>query len=199
MRTPLVYIVDDEPYVCEALSLLFTAAKMKTQTFGTAEQFLVQVTNAKPVCLVSDINLPGMDGLALQKALIEKKIKIPIIFMTAYAKVPMAVEAVQLGAVDFIEKPYDPDILLGQVQRIFTAKKPKRNRSYAQLIRVLTTREIEVMNLMIEGNSNRQMGILLGISHRTIEVHRAKVIKKLGVNSLSDVVKIGLSASRKRQ
>lgn len=195
-----VYIVDDDAAMRSALSLLMETEKLNTMAFATAEEFLEHVNDSHAGCILLDVRMPGLSGLDLQQILRQKQISMPVIIMTGYADVPMAVQAMKTGAVDFIEKPFDNDRLLQQVhfclQKIGELQSEQdRQHTAEEKIGRLTRRERQVMDQLVAGHPNRVIAEKLGISPRTVEIHRARVMEKLEAHSLSDVVRLGLTIS----
>ena len=178
-----VYVVDDDEAVRDALRMLFASAGLAVQTFRAAADFL----DAKPEergCLVLDIRMPGMTGLALQERLVQRGVRIPIVFITGHGDIPMAVEAVKKGAYDFIEKPFDGERLLRQVLAAMdSAHSPSRAANLASL----SGREREVLDRVLEGKPSRQIATELFISVKTVEFHRARIMAKLGVKSAAQL------------
>lgn len=197
---PIIHIVDDDSAVRNALSLLMEAEGLQVRAYASAEEFLEGVTPATKGCLLLDVRMPGLSGLELQQALRKKRINLPVIIMTGYADVPMAVQAMKAGALEFIEKPFDNERLLQQVH-VCLQKCEQLQTEQVQLQAAgektarLTRRERQVMDMLVQGCQNRAIAEKLGISPRTVEIHRARVMEKLEAHSLSDVVRIGLMSS----
>jgi two-component system response regulator FixJ len=194
---PTVFIVDDDLAVARSLRWLIESVQIKVETFASAQAFLDGYDAAKPGCLVLDVRMPGMSGIELQERLTAQRIRVPIIFITGHGDVQMAVRAVQAGAFDFIEKPFNDQDLLDRMQRAisFDAERRGRDSQRAQLsalIASLTPREREVMDLVVEGMSNKAVANTLGLSAKTVEVHRAKVMEKMNARSVSDLVKMSM-------
>lgn len=194
---PVVYIVDDDEAVRNSLSMVMQSANLESKTYSSAKDFLNQYDPSIPGCLLLDMRMPEMSGLELQQQLPKLNIHIPIIIMTGYADVPTAVKAMKAGALDFIEKPFNNDDLIERVHHCFDALRMNQLKLNAQRaterLQLLTTREKEVMELLVEGKINKVIAAELGISTRTVEAHRAKIMEKLGVRSLSDIVRIALA------
>lgn len=193
----VVYIVDDDPAMRNSLCLLLQTEDLHTRAFESAENFLNEYEQMNGGCILLDVRMPGLSGLELQKRINQNEIKMPVIIMTGYADVPMAVEAMKNGAVDFIEKPFDNERLINTVHfclRKCTELEMEYNAQHdvEEKIGRLTRRERQVMDMLVEGNQNRAIAVKLGISPRTVEIHRARVMEKLEVNSLSAVVKFAL-------
>ena len=196
-----VFIVEDDAAVRDSLALLLGLKGYRTQSFTCAEDFLGVYHDAWAGCVLLDVQMPGMNGLELQAALREKGIALPIIVITAHGDVPTVRTALKSGAVDFLEKPVDPDALLAAVRTALDADTAQRRaaREAAQTKRqldVLTARERQVMELVANGRHNREIATALGISPRTVEVHKARVMEKLQVRSVPELVRIVLNAPR---
>jgi len=195
---PVVYVIDDDPAMRDALSLLLQTEDLETRTFDSAEAFLKNFTHTDCGCILLDVRMPGMSGLELQKLIIQKEINMPVTIMTGYADVPMAVEAMRNGAVDFIEKPFDNERLLKMVHKCLQkshqlqAVHDTQHHGQEKIGR-LTRRERQVMDMLVSGSQNRLIAERLGISPRTVEIHRARVMEKLEAKSLSDVVRLALT------
>ncbi len=193
-----VYIVDDDAAVRDSLSLLLGLNGFHTLPFASADDFLRVFDTTWSGCLLLDIRMPGTDGLALQALLNEREIALPIIFMTAHGDVPTVRTALKSGAVDYLEKPVDPDAMLAAVRAALEADSAERNKVARaglseQRLRTLTPREREVFELVIQGQQYRQIAAALGISPRTVEVHRARLMEKLGVRNISELVRMSLA------
>jgi RNA polymerase sigma factor (sigma-70 family) len=197
MNEPTVFIVDDDQAVARSLRWLIESVQLKVETFASAQAFLDGYAAAKPGCLVLDVRMPGMSGIELQERLTVQRIRVPIIFITGHGDVQMAVRAVQAGAFDFIEKPFNDQDLLDRIQRAISFDSEQRARDsqrarLSALFASLTTREREVMDLVVEGMSNKAVANTLGLSAKTVEVHRAKVMEKMNARSVSDLVKMSM-------
>lgn len=194
---PTVYIVDDELIIRLILEDIFNAANLPVETYASAEDFLLTYSPDNPGCLLLDIIMPGIDGLELQKALTARGNKTPVIFLTGSGDVPIAVEAMKAGATDFIQKPVEADTVLKCVNKAMALDLRRRyerlQRSQVeQRITLLTPRELEVMNWIVRGKSNKMIARILDISSRTVEVHRKKVIDKMQAESVADLVQMVL-------
>jgi len=194
---PIVHIVDDDSAIRDSLSFLMKSVGFESKVYASAETFLNQADFDKPGCLVVDVRMRGMSGLELQQVLNEKNSKLPVIIITGHGDIPMAVQAMQAGAVDFLEKPYDNQILIARIRQCLeevTKEQDKESRIAEAKARLtqLTPRELEVLNLLVAGKHNKIIANELNISVRTAEAHRAKVMKKLQADSLSDIVRIAL-------
>ena len=190
---PLIYVVDDDAAVCDSLARLLKAVQLKAQTFATAAQFLEHYDPRQHACLVADIRMPGMSGLELQAVLKRLGAPIPLIFITAYGDVPMAVDAMKSGAIDFIEKPFRDQDLLDRVHQALALDRQRRAdeqkvESIRKRLATLTPRESEVMQRVVQGQSNKMIAMDLGVSQRTVEIHRADVMRKMGARSVAMLV-----------
>jgi len=194
---PIVHIVDDDRAIRDSLRFLMKSVGFEAQTYDSAETFLNQADLDRSGCLIVDIRMQGMSGLELQQVLNEKSIHLPVIVITGHGDIPMAVQAMKAGAVDFLEKPFDNDLLVMRIRQCLKEatkkqdKESKTAKAKAQLAQ-LTPRELEVMNLLVAGKHNKVIADELNISVRTAEAHRAKVMKKLQADSLSDIVRVAL-------
>lgn len=188
-----VFVVDDDAACRKALTLLTESVQLPVQSFGSALEFIERVSKSRPGCLLLDLRMPGMGGLELQSRLRADGYTLPIIFITGHGDVQAAVRALRDGAVDLIEKPYSPELLLErvrdalQVDRVLRARLARLERIQSQLDQ-LTAREREVLDLIVAGDANKEMAVKLGVSIKTIEAHRARVMEKMGANSLAELV-----------
>jgi FixJ family two-component response regulator len=192
-----VFIVDDDAWVRDSLAVLLDLKGYRTQSFAGAEEFLKNYRPASAGCLLLDVRMPGMSGLELQAALHERQVKLPIIVMTAHGDVPTARAALVAGAIDFLEKPVDPELLLATVRAALDGD--AAHRSVARKVEeerrkldVLTARERQIMELIAEGTHNRDIAATLGISPRTVEGHKARVMDKLQIRSVTELVHLVL-------
>ena len=197
MSEPTVFIVDDDHAVARSLRWLIETVRLKVETFASAQAFLDGYDAAKPGCMVLDVRMPVMSGLDLQERLAARRIHVPIIFITGHGDVQMAVRAVQSGAFDFVEKPFNDQDLLDRIQKAITFDAGQRVRDAQRmqlrsLFAGLTPREREVLDLVVEGMSNKAIANSLGLSAKTVEVHRAKVMEKMHARSVSDLVKMSM-------
>jgi FixJ family two-component response regulator len=193
-----VFIVDDDQEVRDALQLLMESVGLRVQAFSSAQAYLDQFDPELPGCLVLDVRMPGMSGLDLQAKLVEERLHPPIVIITGHGDVPMAVRAVQAGAVDFVQKPFNDQALLDSVHRALSRDAEQRGEaSRLQDIQGrfnrLTPREQEVLDLVIAGKRNKVIAADLGISQSTVEAHRAKVMEKMEANTLSDLMRMMLA------
>lgn len=191
---PVVYVVDDDPSVLRSIERLLRSAAHDLKTFTSAGEFLDCQHPDAPSCLILDVKMPGVSGLELQDHLADKGISFPIIFITGHGTVPISVQAMKGGAVDFLLKPFDAQDLLGAVSRAIEKDRVARrernelNRLRARL-RTLTPREYEVFGFVVTGMLNKQIAFRLGTTEKTIKVHRARIIEKMGARSLADLVR----------
>ncbi|EJW09631.1 hypothetical protein A33M_1111 [Rhodovulum sp. PH10] len=195
-----IHIVDDDPAVRDALSVVLTLEGYHVTTFGDGHSFLATVRNRAPACIILDVHMPGRSGLDILKELNAKSYPAPVFIISGQGDIPMAVEAIKNGAFDFIEKPFDAETVVSRVRDAIAAAARRQARgglgeSLAQFpgSELLTAREREVLNLIAAGASNKEAGRQLGISPRTIEVHRARIMEKLGAKNAADLVRIVLS------
>ncbi|ANJ66935.1 DNA-binding response regulator [Halothiobacillus diazotrophicus] len=191
-----VFVVDDDPAIRDSLSLLLEQEDMTVVSYESAAEFLKNIDALVPrCCAIIDIRMPDIDGLQLQAEIINRGILLPVIFLTGHGDIPMSVRAIKSGAVDFLTKPVSGHTLLESVhvallesERLFS--QAEANHSARSVLESLTDREREVMSLAIEGRSNKEIARQLGISHRTVEIHRARVMHKTGADSLVELVRI---------
>ena len=190
--TSIVFVVDDDVSVRESLELLIRTAGWQPETFASAQEFLTRRCPMVPCCLVLDVTLPGLNGLELQKQLVDRA-DMPIIFITGHGDVPMSVQAMKAGAVEFLTKPFKDDVLLnaicGAIERSRVAlRQDSEMRVLRDVYASLTPREREVMALVVSGLLNKQVGGELGISEITVKAHRGQVMRKMKADSLPDLV-----------
>jgi RNA polymerase sigma factor (sigma-70 family) len=196
---PVVFVVDDDPSIRELLTWLMKRNALQVQAFGDAREFLAAYRPGQAGCLVLDLNMPGMDGLELQQNLKAQGVLIPVIFLSGGADVPKAVRAVREGAIDFLEKPFDYKRVVELVReclerdRVARAGRDRR-RILGERLGQLTQREREVLDLVVAGKLNREIAEALDISVKTVEAHRARLMEKLEVGSLAELVQAVLAA-----
>jgi FixJ family two-component response regulator len=190
----IVYVVDDDASVRKATARLFRAAGLKVVTFESADAFLEYPSSDKSACLILDLEMPGRSGIELQDELAARKIGLPIVFMTGHGDIPTTVTAMKQGAVDFLPKPVDDDLLIGTVKQAIEKYSlelvhTKGVKEFLKKLSLLTKRENEVMMLVIEGLLNKQIGARLGVTEATVKVHRGRMMEKTGVDSVAELVR----------
>jgi len=201
----IVFVVDDDVSVRESVELLIKFAGWQPETFASAKDFLARPRISTPCCLVLDVSLPDLNGLELQKLIASERTDMPIIFITGHGDVPMTVQAMKAGAVEFLTKPFDDEVLLGAIRHALKrsaavlddqAETTAMRNTYESL----TPREQDVMRLVVAGMLNKQIGLKLGISEITVKAHRGKVMQKMKADSVADLVKtavkLGLSPAK---
>ena len=193
--TSIVFVVDDDASMRNALANLFRSVGLQSALFGSGSELLRSKLPEVPSCLVLDIRLPGLSGLDFQAELAKANIHIPIIFMTGHGDIPMSVQAMKAGAVDFLSKPFrDQDMLDAVTTAIERDRKRRENETAVaglrRLFETLTTREREVMVLVTAGLMNKQIAAELGVSEITVKIHRGHTMKKMGARSLADLVRM---------
>jgi len=194
--TPNVLLVDDDVSVRRALTRLLKSAGYNVQTFSSAQEFLdTKASGEGPSCLVLDVRMPGLTGIDLQRELHTTNRNLPIVFITGHGDIPMSVRAMKAGAVDFLQKPVNDKELLGAIEQSLAraAKEQSERDEMDQLqkrVESLTPRELEVMALVVTGMLNKQIAFQLGTVEKTIKVHRARVMDKMGVDSIAELVRI---------
>lgn len=198
-RAPTVFLVDDDDAVRDSLSLLLDSAGLNIESFSTSAAFLDEYDPDRPGCVVLDIRMPGMTGMELQEALQSSGIRIPIIFLTGHGNVPMSAKAFRAGAVDFLQKPVEEEVLLARIQEALQIDKENRQAEARRedatgRFANLTSREYEVMLLVVRGLSNKEIANELQLSHRTVEIHRSRVMEKTGTQSLADLIELAIAS-----
>jgi two-component system response regulator FixJ len=192
---PVVHLIDDDEGVRQAVAFLLTTSGFAVRTYESAVAFLGAIASVQPGCIVTDVRMPGMDGLALQRALKERGVGLPVIVVTGHADVPLAVEAMKSGAVDFIEKPFNDDTLLSAIKvAIGRHARDAEHDNEAAVIQTrldsLSPREREVLDGLIVGLPNKTIAYRMNISARTVEVHRANLMARMGARSVADLVRM---------
>lgn len=190
-----VYIVDDDPAVRDALSVLFNMEGYVVETFSDGDTFVQSASKSVPACVMLDVHMPGRSGIEILKALNAEHYPAPIFIISGQGDIPMAVEAIRNGAFDFIEKPFSAETVLERVKEAVTAMKQRQEVDTSQTFEgadLLTRRELEVLKEITDGASNKEAGRTLGISPRTVEVHRARIMEKLSARNAADLVRIVL-------
>jgi FixJ family two-component response regulator len=195
---PVVFIVDDDISVRESLEALIGFEGWRTETFASAEEFLARPRASEPSCIILDVSLPELNGLDLQKILAADRAYMPIIFITGHGDVPMTVKAMKAGAIEFLTKPIDDEALLTAIRHaIERSKAGLENEAEINVLRgcyeSLTPREQEVMQLVVSGLLNKQIGFKLGISEITVKAHRGKMMQKMRADSIADLVRMSVS------
>jgi len=194
-----VFIVDDDPGVCKLWRMLIESAGLSVKTYATATEFLSDYEPEQPGCLVLDVQLPDVSGLELQRKLSNELAALPIIFVSGYGNVPLAVSAMREGAVDFLEKPISARLLLDRVREAIETDRTTREQRHERLratdlMKRLTPRETQVMELVATGRTNKEIASTLTLSTKTVEVHRARIMEKLKVRSVADLVRLRVAS-----
>jgi FixJ family two-component response regulator len=201
-----VFLIDDDASVRKSVSRLLRSAGYRSEVFESAPDFLARDRHTGPSCVIVDVRMPGLNGIELQKTLIKRRREEQLIFITGHGDISMCAQAMKAGAVDFLPKPFRADELLQCVQRALARSVDERSRTAEknkarQLLDLLTPREFEVMQLVIRGMLNKQIAGELGRAEKTIKVHRGRLMQKLGVTSVADLVRLseraGVSRARK--
>lgn len=193
----IVFVVDDDVSVRESVELLIKFAGWQPETFASAKDFLARPRISAPCCLVLDVSLPDLNGLELQKLIASERTDMPIIFITGHGDVPMTVQAMKAGAVEFLTKPFDDEVLLSAIRHALKRSAAVLDHQ-AEITAIrntyesLTPREQDVMRLVVAGMLNKQIGLMLGISETTVKAHRGKVMQKMKADSFADLVKIAV-------
>jgi len=199
-ETPaIVYVVDDDTAVRDSLRLLLKSVGLSCETFESATEFLDNLDGNARACLVADIRMPGMSGLELQAELNKRQVHLPLIFITGHGDVPMAVDAMKAGALDFLQKPFRDQDLLDRINQALTEDQQWREADeergvIEERIATLTPREKQVMECVVRGDANKVIAFDLDVSQRTVEIHRARVMEKMGVRTLAELVRMASKA-----
>lgn len=192
-----VHIIDDDEALRELLAFLLRTARIDVASHPSASAFLEAIPSAKLSCVITDVRMPGMSGIDLLRRLRELKIDVPVIVITGHGDVPLAVEAMKVGAVDFLEKPFDDEVLLASVRAAIERQggEVRRNAERTEIeskLAALSNRERDVLGGLVAGRANKQIAFDLGISPRTVEIYRANLMNKMQAGSLSDLVRMAL-------
>jgi FixJ family two-component response regulator len=196
----LVFAIDDDASVRKGVTRLLRSAGYKSEVFASAADFLARSAHSGPSCVIVDVQMPGLNGIDLQETLIQRRRAEQLVFITGYGNIPMCARVMKAGAVDFLPKPFRADQLLQCVERALARSADERNRAAEknnarQLLDLLTPREFEVMQLVITGMLNKQIAGELGTAEKTVKVHRGRVMQKLGVRSVAELVGLAQKAS----
>lgn len=199
MTEATVFVVDDDQAMRSSLKWLIESVNMPVETFGSADEFIRSYYPGRSGCLLLDVRMPGMSGLDLQEYLVEQEIAIPVIIITGHGDVHMAVRAMKSGAIDFIEKPFNDEFLLNSIRNAIKLDaeqqvKQSERAEIATKLDQLTPREYEVMGMVTDGKSNKEIASALGVSAKTVEAHRARVMEKMAATSLAELVRMAMSA-----
>jgi two-component system response regulator FixJ len=195
----VIHVIDDDDAVRDSLAFLLETADFRVKTYESAVQFLERLGDAEPGCVVTDVRMPGMSGLELVRELNRRAVGLPVVVITGHGDVPLAVEAMRGGVVDFIEKPFSDDTILTALQAALERDQNGRRQAderkvVAERIASLSTRERQVLSGLVAGQANKVVAIELGISPRTVEVYRANLMSKMRASSLSELVRMALVA-----
>ncbi len=201
---PIVFVVDDDEAICQSLRLLIEDIGLAVRTFNGARPFLDHYDPSQPGCLVLDVRMSGMSGIELQARLNESNVEIPTIIITGHGDIPMAVETMKAGAIDFIEKPFRDQVLLDSIQRAIELDRRVRAtkehaRGFQSRVKGLTRRERQVMDLLILGKPNKAIAYELGISSKTVDFHRTNILDKAGAASVVELVRLSHQAGYTRE
>jgi len=199
LPTSVVHVIDDDEAVRDSLTFLLNTARLAARAYDSATAFLAALPNAEPGCIITDVRMPDMSGVDLLRRLKELNVPMPVIVITGHGDIQLAVEAMKIGAADFIEKPFDDDPLLGSVKSALQRleKDTQQESARAKLqdkLQTLSAREREVLEGLVAGKPNKVIAFDLGISPRTVEIYRANVMSKMTAGSLSELVRMALLA-----
>jgi len=194
-----VHVIDDDEAIRDSLTFLLRTARLDVQSYPSAMAFLEALPEANLSCVITDVRMPGMSGIDLLRRLRERKISVPVIVITGHGDIPLAVEAMRIGAIDFLEKPFDDEVLIASVKAALRQKEGevKRHGECAEIegrLAALSNRERDVLGGLVAGRANKQIAFDLGISPRTVEIYRANLMSKMQAGSLSDLVRMALIA-----
>jgi FixJ family two-component response regulator len=193
--SPLVFVIDDDESVRKGLKRLLNSADYDSELYKSASDFLTRLPHCGPACVIVDVQMPGLNGLDFQQALIQRRREEQLVFITGHGNIPMCAQVMKAGAVDFLPKPFKPRELLKCVERALVRSVEQRRRAgerdeARRLLDLLTAREFEVMQLVISGMLNKQVAGELGTAEKTVKVHRGRVMQKLGVTSVAELVRL---------
>jgi two-component system response regulator FixJ len=193
----MVHIIDDDDGLRESLAFLLRTARIEVESFASATAFLDALPDTRLSCVITDVRMPGLSGIDLLRRLRELKIEVPVIVITGHGDVPLAVEAMKVGATDFLEKPFDDEVLLASVRSALRWREgeTRRDTERAEIeskLEALSKRERDVLGGLVGGQANKQIAFDLGISPRTVEVYRANLMNKMHAGSLSELVRMAL-------
>ena len=194
-----VHVIDDDEALRDSLTFLLRTARLDVLSYPSATAFLEALPEANLSCVITDVRMPGMSGIDLLRRLRERKISVPVIVITGHGDIPLAVEAMRIGAIDFLEKPFDDEVLIASVKTALRRKEgeAKRHGERAEIegrLAALSNRERDVLGGLVAGRANKQIAFDLGISPRTVEIYRANLMSKMQAGSLSDLVRMALIA-----
>jgi two-component system response regulator FixJ len=194
-----VHVIDDDEALRDSLTFLLRTARLDVLSYPSATAFLEALPEANLSCVITDVRMPGMSGIDLLRRLRERKISVPVIVITGHGDIPLAVEAMRIGAIDFLEKPFDDEVLIASVKTALRQKEgeAKRHGERAEIegrLAALSNRERDVLGGLVAGRANKQIAFDLGISPRTVEIYRANLMSKMQAGSLSDLVRMALIA-----
>jgi two-component system response regulator FixJ len=197
-QEPTIFLVDDDPAVLRSLTALVEVVFPKVKAYGSAAEFLVAYQSPCPGCLVLDVAMPGLNGLELQRKLTQDKIDLPIVFITGHGNVQMAVNAMQAGAVNFLEKPFREQELWDSIRKALeldaqNRRRKARRQRVEERLALLSEGERSVLNLILEGKLNKEIAAELGLSNRTVEDRRARLMKKMGARSVAELVQLAMT------
>ena len=194
-RNGMVFVIDDDESVRKSLKRLLASSDYESEVFKSANDFLARPPHSGPACLIVDVQMPGLNGIALQEALIQRRREEQLVFISGHGNIPMCAQVMKAGAVDFLPKPFKPGELLKCVERALARSTEQRHRARERanarhLLDLLTPREFQVMQLVITGMLNKQVAGELGTAEKTVKVHRGRVMQKLGVTSVAELVRL---------
>ncbi|MGA9991827.1 MAG: response regulator [Thiobacillaceae bacterium] len=198
-----VYVVDDSADILDAIQVLLRSVNLNVKTFASGEDFLSQADHTVRGCLLLDMRMPGMSGLDVQDAMKERGINLPVIFLTGHGEVTEAVRAMREGALDFIEKPFQPQLLLDRIHACLALDAQinadqRKKKAAEERVNQLTPREYEIAKLIVAGKPSKAIGSALGISEKTVDVHRYRIMKKVSVRSVAELVQLWLDTKQDR-